>query len=186
PAGPVEEVRELLGGVPEQFVAVGAVHGERGVVVARVGGGPGPLGGVDVVGRVLVVHVAGGDPLPRDGGGHLHERPAGVAHGGVAARTRHPVVGDLGGEDDAAARRGRVLGEQPQRGAGGGRHRRVLQLLPVAARVPLAQRGGDRVRGERRGTDLLRGVDAGEERERGRQVDAHDGQQVCQTSGQQV
>nr|WP_308207673.1 hypothetical protein [Actinomadura madurae] len=146
-----------------------------------VGGGEGRRGGGDVGDGVRVVDVAGGDQPPRDGRGDPDEGAVAVRQVGVAAGAGDLVVGDLGGEHHPAARGGRVGGEQAQRGAGGGGHRRVLQLLQVAARVPLAERGRDGVRGERRGADLPRGVDAGEQRERGRQVDAHDGQQVCQT-----
>src|SRR5580693_6279474 len=140
------QVGQFLGGVPAEFVALGAVHGEPGVLVARVGGGQRLDRAAHVGVRGRGVHVRGGQVLELDV--LFYDDPGGLAVAGVW----FDVLGrDLGGQHHPAGRCGRVVGEQPQRGAGRLGQRGVLQFLGVAAGVRLPQRGRDREPGQRTG-----------------------------------
>src|SRR5580693_6568187 len=109
--GLIRQVGQLLGGVPAEFVALGAVHGEPGVLVARVGGGQRLDRAAHVGVRGRGVHVRGGQVLELDV--LFYDDPGGLAVAGVW----FDVLGrDLGGQHYPAGRRGRVVGEQPQRG----------------------------------------------------------------------
>jgi hypothetical protein len=59
----VGQVRQLLAGVPEQFVAFGAVHNETSVVIAGIRGGQRRHRSRDVGHRDLVVDVPGRHPV---------------------------------------------------------------------------------------------------------------------------
>src|SRR5580693_4140580 len=143
------QVGQFLGGVPAEFVALGAVHGEPGVLVAGVGGGQRFDRAAHVGVRVRGVHVRGGQVLELNGLAYGY--PGGLAVAGIW----FDVLGrDVGGQHHPPRRRGRVTGEQPQRGAGRLGQRGVLQFLGVAAGVRLAQRGRDREAGQRTGPDL--------------------------------
>src|SRR5580704_6811140 len=75
------EISELLGRVPAELVAFGAVHGEPGVLVARVGGGQRLHRAAHVGARVRRVHVRGGQVLELDG--LFYDRPCRLAVAGV-------------------------------------------------------------------------------------------------------
>src|SRR5580693_10396390 len=140
------QVGQFLGGVPAEFVALGAVHGEPGVLVARVGAGQRLDRAAHVGVRGRGVHVRGSQVLELDV--LFYDDPGGLAVAGVW----FDVLGrDLGGQHHPAGRCGRVVGEQPQRGAGRLGQRGVLQFLGVAAGVRLPQRGRDREPGQRTG-----------------------------------
>src|SRR3984885_14101630 len=164
--GSFGQVGQFLGGVPAEFVALGAVHGELGVLVARVGGGQRLHRAAHVGVRVRGVHVRGGQVLERDG--FFYDHPGGLAVAGVWC----DVLGrDVGGQDYAAG--DAFAGQQAQRGAGRLGQRGVLEFIGVAAGVRLAQRGRDREPGQRAGPDLagLQGLRQGGQR--GGQEDAH-------------
>src|SRR5690242_1599035 len=177
-AGLFGQVGQFLRGVPAEFVAFGPVHGELGVLVARVGRGQRVGGRAHVGAGVGVVRVRRDQQLDRDGGGDQH--PAGFVVAGVELG----LLGrDLGGQHHPPGRGGRVVRQQPQAGPGGRGQRGVLQFLLVAARVRLAQRGRDGVSGQRTwvrgragvgvGTDLAGPEGLGQGRERRRQEHAH-------------
>src|SRR6202044_2387732 len=94
----------------------------------------------------------------------------------TAAETAVPaslLVGHVGGQYDAPPRRVRVGQQQPQRGPRGVRQRGVLEFLEVALGVPLTQRGRDGERLHRGRPDLSGRQRAGQDRQRGRQIDTH-------------
>ena len=98
----------------------------------------------DVRHRRQVIDVASGDRLDRDLGADLDG--GGLVVVGVPADLG---VGDVGGEDDAAARRARIRVQQAERLGGGREHRDVLKLLVITACVGLTERRGDRERLQR-------------------------------------
>jgi hypothetical protein len=162
-------VRQFLGGEPQQFVAFGAVHHETGIVVAGVRGRQRRHRVRDVGHRDLVIDVPGHHAGQRDRRQDLdHGRL--VEPGGRADL----VVRYVRGEHHPAARRLRILHEQPQRGTGGVHHRHVFEFFEVTARVPLTQRGRHREGAQRRRADLSLTQQAGQSWQRCGQVDAHD------------
>jgi hypothetical protein len=65
PGGSAGQVAQLLGGVPEQFVALGAVDGEPRVLVAALGGVERRDRRGDVRRGAGIVDVAGGEVAER-------------------------------------------------------------------------------------------------------------------------
>lgn len=125
-------------------MGLGGVDREGRVVVAGVRGRDRVGRRGDVRHRLKVVDVAGGDRLERDLGADLDS--GGLVVVGVPADLG---VGDVGGEDDAAARRVGVRVQQAERRGGGREHRDVLKLLVITACVGLTERRSDRERPQR-------------------------------------
>jgi hypothetical protein len=106
---PREKEIELLGGIPQQFVAFGPVHRELRIVVTVVRGRQCGDRGPDVVSGV------GGVDVPGRHSGHRH---------GAQNQDRGRVdliigpadlfIGDLAGQHDAAGRRAGIRREEPQ------------------------------------------------------------------------
>jgi hypothetical protein len=142
-------------------VRLGGVDRERGVVVAGIGGSD-RVGRRRHVGhRLKVIDVTRGDRLERDFG--AHRDGGGLVVVGVPADLG---VGDVNGEDDAAARCVRVGVEQPERLPGGREHGDVLEFLVITARVGLAQGRGDGVAVQWRWSRLTFREDVGQARHR--------------------
>jgi hypothetical membrane protein len=159
---------EFLRGVPEQLVAICAVHHEPGVLVSCICGRQrrdriGYLGGSD-----WIVNMPRGHIADRDRPGYLNE-PRLIEPGIV----RDLRGGHLHGENDAAPRRARVRMQQPQRCPGRVHQRHVLQFLHVTTGVPLPHCRRDAVTGQRTRADLAGAQQSSQCRQRRWQINAH-------------
>src|SRR4029453_6402839 len=100
-----EEIRDLLGGIPEQFVILAAVEQELGVPVPGVGIRYGAERGANVVDGVVAVDMDRGEAVDRRGDGHSDDRP-------------RPLV-DRAGQRDQTGGRNIRGDDQPDRRAPG-------------------------------------------------------------------
>lgn len=142
-------------------MGLGGVDREGRVVVAGVGRGDRVGRRRDVGNRLGIVNVAGGERPELDLGADLDA--GGLVVVGMPADLS---VGDVDGENHAAARRVGIGVEQPERLPGGREHGDVLEFLVITARVGLAQRRGDRETVQWRRSRLAFREDVGQARHR--------------------
>src|SRR5262245_7548183 len=143
-----EEIRDLLGGIPEQFVIFDAVEQKLGVLVPCVGIRYGAKCGAHVVDGIVAVDMHGSEAVNRRDDGHSHDRPRPLID--RAGQREQGRVLNIGGDDHPERRPRSADGQLAQRISCGVGHRHVLELIDITVRVPLPERRRDRIGEETR------------------------------------